>query len=247
MTTELDVLEELADQMSFSFGANGGGHKGRRGGLWSVSPALERSKVARAPKNESTTTASPPRAQRRAGRSELANPLANVPTAGETIATVTSYPELVEAFRAIKDRLGLSNKFVDDACDYADGITDKLLGPSHTKTINALSFSMFCAVFAVRFEMKVDLEAVRKMEARWEGRETRKVAPPDSVLSKKLLDKARPIILRELAEAGCRCGQVDASGALLPIVPDGRLSPTSTPESDDSDEPEDPRECPPQA
>lgn len=126
----------------------------------------------------------------------------SVPVAGETIAVVTSYPELVEAFRTIKARLGLSNKWCDDVCGYADGITDKKLGPSQTKSIDPLAFSMFCQIFAVRFVMQIDLAAVRKMEEQWQGRVEGKVSPPDSVMSKKLLKKAMPLVSKEYGSLG---------------------------------------------
>jgi hypothetical protein len=128
--------------------------------------------------------------------------MSNVPVAGETIAVVTSYPELVEAFRVVKARLGLSNKWCDDVCGYADGITDKKLGPSQTKSIDPLAFSMFCQIFAVRFVMQIDLAAVRKMEEQWQGRVEGKVSPPDSVMSKKLLKKAMPLVSKEYGRRG---------------------------------------------
>src|ERR1700761_5838535 len=94
-----------------------------------------------------------------------------IPIIGETIATVTSYPELVEAFRSIRNRLGLSNEWCDETCEFTRGYTDKVLGPTQNKNISPLTFSMFCQIFAVKFHMEVDLDAVRKMEAVWEGRE----------------------------------------------------------------------------
>lgn len=121
----------------------------------------------------------------------------NVPIAGETIASVTSYPELVEAFRAVKARLGLSNKWCDDICGYADGIIDKKLGPSHSKPIDPLAFSMFCEIFAVRFIMVMDLEAAKRMEARWEGRVEGKVSVQKTRMSKELLCRAKPLVLKE--------------------------------------------------
>lgn len=124
------------------------------------------------------------------------------PLAGETIAVVSSYPELVEAFRTMKARLGLSNKWCDETCDFADGVTDKLLGPTGTKNIGPLAFSMFCQIFGVKFRMEIDLEAVRKMEGHWEQREEGKVAFPPDRISKKLVRKARPLVLKETGALG---------------------------------------------
>ena len=124
------------------------------------------------------------------------------PIAGETLATVTSYPELVEAFRIVKARLGLSNKWCDGACDFADGVTDKLLGPTGSKSIGPLSFSMFCQIFGVKFRMEVDLDAVRKMEQHWESREEGKVAFPEWRISKKLIRKAKPLVMQQTGQIG---------------------------------------------
>lgn len=138
--------------------------------------------------------------------------LMTVPAAGETIATVTSYPDLVEAFRAIKGHLGLSNEFVDETCEFSRGFTDKVLGPTQNKTISALTFSMFCQVFAVKFHMEIDLTAVRKMEAVWEGREERNVRALDSRISKKLIDRAQPHVLRNLSAKGNEARKVMLTG-----------------------------------
>lgn len=131
----------------------------------------------------------------------MADPVA-VPIAGETIATISSYPELVDAFRTIKARLGLSNKWCDDVCDIADGHTDKVLGPTQAKNITPILFSMFCQVFAVRFRMEVDPAAVRKMEAEWQKREEGKVAFPEWRISKKLVKKAKPLVMKETGQLG---------------------------------------------
>lgn len=126
----------------------------------------------------------------------------STPVAGEVIATIRSYPDLVEAFRTIKARLGLSNKWCDDACGYADGVTDKKIGPSHSKNINDLDFSMFCHIFAVELTMTIDMDQVRKMETAWEQREAGKVSVQKTRMGKELLERAKPIIYRENARKG---------------------------------------------
>jgi hypothetical protein len=132
----------------------------------------------------------------------MTEPILIPPVAGETIATISSYPELVEAFRTIKARLGLSNKWCDETCDFADGVTDKLLGPSQSKGIGPLSFSMFCQIFAVKFRMEIDLDAVRKMEGHWEQREEGKVAVPKTRISKELVSKAKPVVMKQTGQIG---------------------------------------------
>ena len=124
------------------------------------------------------------------------------PIAGETIAVIRSYPDLVEAFRLIKARLGLSNKWCDDSTDRPDGFTDKVLGPSQNKNISPLTFSMFCQIFAVQFEMKIDTAMLAKMERHWEERSEPQVVVPDGRISKKLIEKAKPFVYREMGRAG---------------------------------------------
>lgn len=118
----------------------------------------------------------------------------------EPIAVIRSYPELLEAFRAVKAQLGLSNTWCDETCDFQQGYTDKILGPTQQKNISPLTFSMFCQIFAVRFTMEIDLDAARKMEGVWQRREEGKVAFPEWRISKKLVQKATPYVFSEMGK-----------------------------------------------
>jgi hypothetical protein len=124
------------------------------------------------------------------------------PIPGEILATVRSYPELVEAFRTIKARLGLSNDWCDQACDWAGGFTDKVLGPTQNKNISPLTFSMLCQIFAVKFTMEIDMDAVRKMEATWQKRAERNVRIVESRISQKLIERAKPHVFSEMGKRG---------------------------------------------
>lgn len=133
----------------------------------------------------------------------------------EPIATIRSYPELVEAFRMVKAMRRLSNKWCDDTCELQDGYTDKVLGPTGSRGISPILFSMFCQIFAVKFIMEVDVEAAAKMQAHWEERSEGKVAFPESRMSKALLAKAKPLVIREIGRIGGikRASQLSAKHA----------------------------------
>lgn len=125
-----------------------------------------------------------------------------VPAPGDIIATITCHDDLIEAFRAIKDILGLSNTFCDDLIDVTAGHTDKVLGPTRAKGLSQFMFDNFCALFAVQFEMKVNVEAAKRMQPRWEGRENGRIHVDSSRVSKRMMERAKPQVLKGFAQQG---------------------------------------------
>lgn len=128
----------------------------------------------------------------------------NLPVAGESIYTIRNQDEMVEAFRKIKNILGLTNAYCDELACMVEGHTDKVLGPSRQKEIGALTFNRLCWLFAVKFEMVVDLEQVRVMAEHWEDRQRRR--PPEysetNRISAKMLEKAKPHVAKAMGKAG---------------------------------------------
>lgn len=123
----------------------------------------------------------------------------------ETIAVVRSYEDLVEAFRAIKERLGLTNAACDRLANLGEGATDKVLGPTGAKNIGPLTLNAFCWLFAVKFEMRIDLDQVKLMEQYWENSEAPRWFPGEKMnrrVSKAVLDRAKPLVLKESGRAG---------------------------------------------
>ena len=118
------------------------------------------------------------------------------------MTVIRSHADLIEALRARKNELGLSNRLCDDLGGLTSGHTDKVLGPTGTRGLTPLTLDVFLEMFAVEIVLRPNLEAARRMESRWEQREAGKVAPPASVMSKALLDKAAPIIFREAGKRG---------------------------------------------
>jgi hypothetical protein len=153
MKAELDALEELAGQASF------GGR--RRGGLdfMGISPGLQRAKVARPPKNESTATPSP-------AKPVLAAQSAPVRTSW----LVTSKPELVQMIRDAKGLAGISNETLDRLAGLSDRHIGKLLGPNPSKTFGPMSLQCVLDALAlriVRVEFTIDPEAAARLAPRW--------------------------------------------------------------------------------
>jgi hypothetical protein len=115
---------------------------------------------------------------------------------------IRTQDDLIEAFRAAKDRLGLSNAWCDDIGGFTRGQTDKVLGPTRAKGLSPMLLQTYCALFAVRLEMVVDVDQARVMEARWEGRDISNVRMDSGRISKKLVERAKPAVLKAAGAAG---------------------------------------------
>lgn len=120
----------------------------------------------------------------------------------QPLAIIRSQDDLVEAFRARKDALGLSNRFCDEVGGLSSGHTDKVIGPSRKKQLSAMIFDLFCELFAVEFHMSENLDAAARMESRWEAREARNVRVENGRVSKKLVERAKPLVAKEMGSVG---------------------------------------------
>lgn len=125
-----------------------------------------------------------------------------VPAPHEAIAIIRCYDDLVEALRTIKAIHGLSNAWCDEIGGLTTGHTDKVLGPSSTKGLSRMTMDVFFQLFAISLEMRIDIDQARKMEARWEQRESGRIHVDDSRVSKKVLQKAKPHVLKEIGRLG---------------------------------------------
>jgi hypothetical protein len=109
--------------------------------------------------------------------------------------------DLVEAFRARKTQLGLSNAAIEERLLMASGTCDKYLGPSRTLQLTAPVIEDFMTLFSIEFVMRVNPELEAKMSGRLERRDERQVRPQRR-LSKELLALARTQIFKELSARG---------------------------------------------
>lgn len=121
----------------------------------------------------------------------------------DAILIVRRHQDIVEVFRVMKERLGLTNEFIDDVGGLVKGHADKLLGPSESKNWGPTTFDLFCEMFAIEFRVHVDIDAAKRMEGVWEGRE-RPLFPHAKVtrISKKLIERAKPHVLQDLSKLG---------------------------------------------
>jgi hypothetical protein len=111
---------------------------------------------------------------------------------GEALtAAITSYDEMIDALRARKAELGLSDAVVDDLTGLPTGYTGKVLGPARVKKMGALSLWLMLEVLA--FDMRLDssVEKAARMQERWEKR---------SEGQANMNNKAKPLSLRNLAK-----------------------------------------------
>lgn len=121
--------------------------------------------------------------------------VATVPDATTTIAVVRTQDDMIEALRRAKDMLGLSNAWCDAIGGLTSGHTDKVIGPSRTKSLSQMTFDLFCELFAVEFHMVVNIDAAQRMADRWEGRNASNVRVESNRVSAGLLERAKRHIL----------------------------------------------------
>lgn len=118
------------------------------------------------------------------------------------VAVVRQHHEVLEVFRMMKDKLGLTNEFIDDVGGLTKGNADKILGPTEAKGWGPITFDLFCELFAIEFRVYVDLSAVARMEGKWEKRLRPVESSHTKRVSKRLLTKAKPIIVRHFGQIG---------------------------------------------
>ncbi len=113
-------------------------------------------------------------------------------TAGERrIAVVSSYDALIEAIRARKAELGLSDATVDSISGLALGHTGKLLGPAQVKTLGKVSMGLMLQALGLVLIVAEDPEQTERMRAQYVQRESGSVRDGNyaSPVSKRLMSR----------------------------------------------------------
>lgn len=118
----------------------------------------------------------------------------------EPLAIVTNSAEIVAALALMRARRGLSNEFCDLRGGLTDGHTDKVLGPTHVKSLSEMTLDTFMEMFAVQFVMVPNPEAEARMRPKWEGRDLSNVRLHTHRMSKALLARARPLVFKEMSK-----------------------------------------------
>jgi hypothetical protein len=109
--------------------------------------------------------------------------------------------DMVEALRARKEQLGLSNAAIEEQLLMAAGTCDKYLGPTRSASLTWRVTEDVMTLFGVELVMRVNPELEAKMLERLERRDERAVRSPKRI-SAKLLELAQPIIQQKLGRAG---------------------------------------------
>jgi hypothetical protein len=107
--------------------------------------------------------------------------------------------DMVEALRARKEQLGLSNAALEEQVLMAAGTCDKYLGPSRSANLTWRVTEDVMTLFGVELVMRVNPDLEAKMLERLERRDERAVRRPKRI-SAKLLELAQPIIHRSSEE-----------------------------------------------
>jgi hypothetical protein len=109
--------------------------------------------------------------------------------------------DMVEAFRARKEQLGLSNAAIEEQLLMAAGTCDKYLGPTRSAGLTWRVTEDVMTLFGIELVMRVNPDLEAKMLERLQRRDERQVRPQKK-LSKELLAIARKQFFQELSACG---------------------------------------------
>jgi hypothetical protein len=116
-------------------------------------------------------------------------------------AVIRKHADLADAFLAVKNHLGLSNELCEHLGGLCKGHVDKTLrAGTREKRIGAGVFDIFCELFAVEFCMRPNPEAIRRMQARWEGKNKHQVRVHTHAMSSAQIECAKSIIFKQIAD-----------------------------------------------
>jgi hypothetical protein len=123
-----------------------------------------------------------------------------IPDAGTII--IRTQDDLIEALRTAKSVRGLSNDFCDERGGMTRGHTDKVLGPTRAKSLSSGLFDTFAEMFAVQFIMVANPDAEARQKSKWEGRDSSNVRTSEHRVSKQVMERAKPHVLKESGRIG---------------------------------------------
>lgn len=231
--SDLDAIEEVATQTGIRVNEGSRAHGSRFG--WAISPNIERAKVSR-----ERPKPAPPRSPR--APAPVADPPPAIAAAslkaGDVLGEARNSDDMLEIWRAAKAKIGLSNKDFDELANLGDGHVDKLLGPTGAKGFGPKAFTAVNWTMALKWVCVVDADQLAVVEHYWRDRQ-RQVGHvrESSRVSKQILARAKPIILKEIGEKLAAALGDDVAQILVGMKPE-----TATPASSGADC-ENPRAC----
>jgi hypothetical protein len=142
--------------------------------------------------------------------------------AGEVLGEARNSDEMLAIWRATRERIGLSNAHCDELANFADGQVDKILGPTGVKSFGPKTFTGLNWMFAVKWICVVDAEQLAIMSEYWKDRQRQvsHVRPTPSRVSKAILERAKPKLLKEFGEKLALAFGDDIDQLLLGMKPD---------------------------
>jgi hypothetical protein len=166
----------------------------------SLSPSIFRAKVAREKK--------PPEPAKTADKAADKTVTAEITARSQMLTPPAisvdfhNYPSMVEAFRAIKDHIAISNADLDALCNFGAGHVDKLIGPTSVRGFARDSLDGMLWGLCIKGTFTIDMDRVHEMQELWEKRCAANTRSKPSRISKAILERARPIVLSEVAKKG---------------------------------------------
>lgn len=135
------------------------------------------------------------------------NAIVQPPIAGEVLGEARNGEDMLAVWRTAKERIGLSNAHCDELANFIGGHTDKILGPTGAKNFGPLSFTSLNWTLAIKWVAVLDLEQIKVMEQYWEDRQrdASNVRVEPNRISKKLIERAKPHVLKDSAKHANAC------------------------------------------
>ncbi|MGY4437056.1 hypothetical protein ACVWWO_009533 [Bradyrhizobium sp. F1.13.1] len=146
------------------------------------------------------------------------------------IEPASCYDELVDMLDDVRVARGLSFELLEELGGLASDHAQKALGPARAKLLSPMLLDTLLPVLGVRLAIVDDPQAIASIERRWEHRDETNVRKNNWRVSRRILDRARPHILREIAQtltaaaAACVASQ-KATGAESTAQPIASPSP----------------------
>lgn len=83
--------------------------------------------------------------------------------------------DLINALRARKTALGLSNVLIDDLAGYHPGMWDKMCGPANVRVLSLNCLLTFASALGLAIQLVEDPDCSARIAKRWERRESIRV------------------------------------------------------------------------
>ena len=131
--------------------------------------------------------------------------------ARKVIGEAVDHDGLVALLRQRKDALDLSDLVLDDLSGLTPGHSAKIL--TCVKRIGGLSLAPLLGALGLRMVLIEDPDAAKNISAHWERRRSDRASHDNGKVSRFAVDRARPVIMTELATKAAKARWAKASEA----------------------------------